>query len=95
MMLAHVRETPVPLSEKAGHEVPAALELIVMRCLEKNPADRYASAEELVRALAGCSGTGELWTRERARKWWLLNAPESVAVAAAQVGSTLTQQATL
>jgi hypothetical protein len=95
MMLAHVRETPAPLSEKAGHEVPAALEQIVMRCLEKNPADRYASAEELERALAGCSDTGELWTRERARKWWLLNAPESVAVADARAGSTFTQQATL
>jgi serine/threonine protein kinase len=95
MMLAHVRETPVPLSEKAGHEVPAALEQIVMRCLEKNPADRFASAEELERALAGCSDTGELWTRERAQKWWLLNAPESVAVADARAGSTLTQQATL
>ena len=52
-MLAHVRETPSPLSEKAAHEVPAALEQIVMRCLEKNPADRYASADELERALAG------------------------------------------
>jgi serine/threonine-protein kinase len=95
MMLAHVREAPMPLSERAGHEVPAALEQIVMRCLEKDPANRYASAEELDRALAGCSDTGAPWSRESAKKWWLLNAPESVVAADALAGSTLTQQATL
>lgn len=95
MMLAHVQETPTPLSEKAGYEIPAALEKIVLRCLAKNPADRYASAEELEHALKEYSDTAELWTREQARKWWLHNAPELVTVADASAPSTLTQQATL
>jgi len=41
---------PVPrISERAA--VPAALDAVVARCLAKNPADRYASAEELLDAL--------------------------------------------
>jgi serine/threonine-protein kinase len=45
-----VHEKPVPLAE-ANKRVPAALSTIVMRCLEKNPADRYARGYELADAL--------------------------------------------
>ncbi|HWO71899.1 MAG TPA: Stk1 family PASTA domain-containing Ser/Thr kinase [Actinomycetota bacterium] len=43
----HVNEAPTPPSELAP-DVPADLEAVVMRCLAKNPANRYASAEELL-----------------------------------------------
>jgi serine/threonine-protein kinase len=39
------RDPPKPLRERAP-DVPRALERIVMRCVEKLPADRFASAEE-------------------------------------------------
>jgi len=45
-----VHEKPVPLDE-ANKRVPAALSAVVMRCLEKNPADRYSRGYELADAL--------------------------------------------
>jgi len=52
VMVAHVSEPPRKPSERAP--VPAALERVVLRCLEKDPAARYASARELDAALAEC-----------------------------------------
>jgi serine/threonine protein kinase len=46
----HVHEQPVPLAE-AQSRVPAALSDIVMRCLAKNPAERYARGNDLADAL--------------------------------------------
>ncbi len=43
----HVNEAPAPPS-KLVPDVPPDLEAVVMRCLAKNPANRYASAEELL-----------------------------------------------
>jgi serine/threonine-protein kinase len=42
----HVQETVVPPS-RINPVVPAPLEAIDLKCLEKQPADRYASAEDL------------------------------------------------
>jgi eukaryotic-like serine/threonine-protein kinase len=42
----HVRDHPV-MPRVANPAIPAAFEAVVMKALSKNPADRYASAEEL------------------------------------------------
>jgi len=58
VLSAHVTETPAPIA-KYRETVPRALEALVMRCLEKQPADRWQSAEELLpqlEALATPSG---------------------------------------
>ncbi len=47
--LAHIREDVPPLSE----DVPARMRAIVERSLAKDPSQRFASAEELGRALRG------------------------------------------
>ena len=45
---------PLPLAESTpGLDVPAALEALVMRLLEKDPRDRYPSARDLIAALDG------------------------------------------
>ena len=58
VLVAHVTETPEPITEHRS-AVPPALAHVVMRCLEKKPADRWQSAEEMLRhleALATSSG---------------------------------------
>ncbi|HSG78290.1 MAG TPA: protein kinase, partial [Acidimicrobiia bacterium] len=58
VLSAHVTEAPQPVT-KHRDTVPPALEAVVMRCLEKKPADRFRTAEELLpqlEALATPSG---------------------------------------
>jgi serine/threonine-protein kinase len=58
VLSAHVTQAP-ELVTKHRETVPTALEAVVMRCLEKKPADRWQTAEELLpqfEALATPSG---------------------------------------
>ena len=68
VIIAHAHEPPQPPSQ-LNPAVPDDLEMVVMRCLQKNPADRYASAAELVTALEDCDDFGR-WTRNDAKSWW-------------------------
>jgi serine/threonine-protein kinase len=61
ILLAHMNEVPARPSERAGIEIPRELEEIVMRCLEKDPARRFAGAAELAAALEPLLGiSGEV-----------------------------------
>ncbi len=58
VLSAHVTEAPAPIT-RYRETVPPALEALLMRCLEKKPADRWQSAEALLpqlEALATPSG---------------------------------------
>ena len=57
LLAAHVSRAPEPLAT-ARPTVPPELTAIVMRCLEKRPADRWQSAEELLRALESIATPG-------------------------------------
>jgi tRNA A-37 threonylcarbamoyl transferase component Bud32 len=46
----HVREDPVPPS-RLNPDVPAALDAVVMKCLAKNPENRYQTVDELIQDL--------------------------------------------
>ncbi len=50
VLAAHLSEQPAPVTRHRA-TVPRALAEVVMRCLEKNPADRWQTAEELVHLL--------------------------------------------
>jgi eukaryotic-like serine/threonine-protein kinase len=66
-LCAHVVHSPPrkPL-RKCNPDVPAALERVVLRCLSKQPGERYASVVELAGALAPfCTRGAELMDRIR------------------------------
>ena len=48
VLAAHVTQAPVPVTERRA-SCPPALAAVVMKCLEKRPADRWQNAEELMR----------------------------------------------
>ena len=50
MIAAHLARPPMPLADKRA-DVPPALTHIVMRCLEKDPEDRWQSADALLAEL--------------------------------------------
>ncbi len=50
-LLAHARQTPPLPSQKLGRMIPASVEAVVMRCLSKDPAHRYANGAKLAYAL--------------------------------------------
>ncbi len=74
MAVAHATEKPEPPSVHTP-DIPEALDTIVMQCLEKQPSDRPASAEELARRLRE-TGLAEQWTVAMRERWWLEHLPE-------------------
>jgi Tol biopolymer transport system component len=58
-MAAILNEEPASISELAP-DTPLALQRVVLRCLEKNPEQRFQSASDLAFALEALSGTGVL-----------------------------------
>jgi serine/threonine-protein kinase len=52
ILMAQVSEKPPPMASVAPDvSLPPGLEALVMKCLAKNPADRFASMEELINGL--------------------------------------------
>ncbi|MGA9525053.1 MAG: serine/threonine-protein kinase [Myxococcaceae bacterium] len=52
VILKHVNDTPPGFKQvRPDLDVPAEVEVVVMRCLEKDPARRYQSMDELLEAL--------------------------------------------
>ena len=77
-IVMHLKEEPVPPSQRTEMEIPAAVEQVIMRCLKKDPADRPQTADELSRAFAACD-TVPVWDREKASRWWETYRPTPVA----------------
>jgi serine/threonine-protein kinase len=50
MIAAHLAKPPAPLRGKRA-DVPVALERVVMHCLEKDPDDRWQTADDMILAL--------------------------------------------
>jgi Tol biopolymer transport system component len=57
VLSAHMTAEPAPLSTHR-RDVPAPLAELVMKCLEKRPADRWQSADELVHRLDALAAAG-------------------------------------
>jgi serine/threonine-protein kinase len=65
---AHLH-TPAPAPSERCAAVPPELDAVVLRCLEKQPAARFADAHALRAALLDCR-LEEPWTAARAAQWW-------------------------
>ncbi|HKB38404.1 MAG TPA: serine/threonine-protein kinase, partial [Gemmataceae bacterium] len=68
MLAAHLYEPPAALTDHRP-DVPVELQAVVLRCLAKEPAQRFPNAQCLEAALALCH-TEEEWTEEQAASWW-------------------------
>ena len=67
--LAHVGEQPAPPGTRSPFQIPARVEALVLQCLAKDPAERPASAIELMNRLAG-TVPEDAWSADAARAWW-------------------------
>ena len=72
MVVRHVKETPDPPSKHSALKIPLALDRLVLSCLEKDPANRPASVDELKRRLDALDLEDE-WGESDARQWWQAN----------------------
>ncbi|HYV35732.1 MAG TPA: serine/threonine-protein kinase [Gemmataceae bacterium] len=68
MLVAHAHEKPAPMTDLRP-SVPDDLQAVVMKCLEKDPGRRFASADDLEQALAQCDAADQ-WNRHTAALWW-------------------------
>lgn len=78
MLASHIREAPVPPSERTEVPLPSEVDRVVLRCLEKDPDARIGSADELDALLADLESESP-WTMEQARAWWVMHRPDRVA----------------
>jgi serine/threonine-protein kinase len=77
IVIAHAHD-PVTPPSRLQPEIPEDVENVLLRCLAKEPNDRFQTVDQLERALAACA-LAESWTNEKAAEWWKTHEPELVA----------------
>jgi serine/threonine-protein kinase len=79
LMIDHVKTVPSRPSEISEVPIPPELDDVVMRCLEKDPEDRFHTIGELEDALRAVPDPSP-WTRSRASHWWNLHMETDEAI---------------
>ncbi len=77
-IIAHARDPVVPVSQ-IRDDVAADLDAVVLRCLAKDPVERFPDAESIEIALGRCACASS-WDKSLARQWWndLMLLPSSI-----------------
>ena len=88
VLLAHAGQTPRPPSELNDEIVPE-LDAIILKCLQKDPSDRYADVSALAEDLEECT-CPDCWTQEIAAEWWQNVANRANASPSSQNEATVT-----
>ena len=68
LMIAHSRDPVVPPT-RFRPELPTDLEAIILKCLAKQPQERFSDAREMASALGQCCDAND-WNSEKAEDWW-------------------------
>lgn len=74
ILMAHVRDEPVPPSQLSELDIPPELDEVILACLEKDPEKRPNTAMELYSSL--CCIPVPPWNSATALEWWKLHLPE-------------------
>jgi len=69
MFLQHVQAAPIPPSRRTELPIPAALDELILACLEKDPNRRPQDAAEVFARLRQIR-TRDTWDNGTARTWW-------------------------
>lgn len=91
LVIAHATEEPKTLRE-VGVTISSELESIILKCLRKNPADRFQTPDEMLTALESVAIAGA-WNWLAAEIWWQENMAEWIEAEASQSGAMATQPA--
>ncbi|TWT48802.1 serine/threonine-protein kinase [Botrimarina hoheduenensis] len=84
VIIAHVSEDVVP-PRHHNPSLPIELEEVILRCLEKDPEDRYQTVDQLRIALSEAP-LEDYWSADRAAEWWTeKGCPQRKAMAAAAI----------
>jgi eukaryotic-like serine/threonine-protein kinase len=67
-IVTSLTQEPTPLRELRPN-VPAGLEVVIHRCLRRNPDERFANMPLLDRALSDCA-CAATWNSQQAAAWW-------------------------
>jgi len=78
VLTQHVRDDPPLPSSLSETTIPAELDQVVLDCLAKDPAERPASALDLLASLNALPV--EPWGTEMARDWWQLHLPDRMTL---------------
>jgi serine/threonine-protein kinase len=87
--IQHVTRQPPRPSEVAPIAIAPEIEAILMRCLAKQPADRYPSAAALAEALEALPPASD-WSRASATAWWDVFRASQAETAVVSTTPTLT-----
>ena len=72
LLVDHVKTVPKRPSEVSELPVSEAMDAFVMKCLEKDPADRFQTAREMIEAIDEIPFEVE-WDETQAEGWWALH----------------------
>ena len=67
-IVTSLTQEPTPLRELRP-DVPAGLEIVIHRCLRRNPDERFANIQLVDKALTDCA-CATAWNSQEAAAWW-------------------------